>query len=112
MKTALLAALAALPILAVSSSGCQTLPARDVMTAKTLARGTHAEACELVERLHDTAVLTGGKFNAAKRACIQADVAIDAAEAALARGDEADARAQLSAANAALATVQTLTEGK
>lgn len=70
--------------------GCTTTGSLNftAQRAATLARASHAQACGAVETSHNAGVLTGERFNEAKRICIQADTVLDAADAALIMGQD------------------------
>ncbi len=72
-------------------------------------RGTHYLVCSAVETSHASGLLTGSKFNTAKRACIEADDALDVGDAALIMGDTVTAAARVSAALAKLDQAKALT---
>lgn len=91
----LLAPLVAALVLSACTTTDVSLDARKGLTA---ASAVYVSACGAVEKAHDAGALTGKKFNDARKACIQADDLLDAADLALAIGKTSDAAANVQAA--------------
>lgn len=108
---------------ALSLSACATTPADPLygtpaasadlgLTVEhglAAARGSHALICKAVIAAHAGGVLKGRNFNQAKKACVDADDDLDAAEAAWILGQTLVAQQKIAGANAQLDRAKALT---
>ena len=97
-------------VAALALSACATTDiSLDARKGLTAASAVYVTACGAVEQAHAAGTLKGRDFNAAKKACIQADDLLDAADLALAIGKTSDAAANVQAAFLLLEKVATAT---
>lgn len=74
---------------ALSLTACATTA--DYKVQASNARATYTAACGEVISAHQRGSITGSRFNTARKACIDADNALDAADSAYAVGQAAQA---------------------